>query len=116
MRRFLSFLLAAALLLMPVQSLAEGDLIVLDWIEEPTVEVIELVPEVAEEVQEAAVEEPAEEIVLALMDEAVQEVASELAPEEGNGMTAEEAPVLYTDLVLNSAYAMAGLRGMSWQV
>ena len=116
MRRFLCILLAAFLCL-PVSSLAEGDIVVVDWIGEPETEVIELQSEDVGPALEIEIGEPVE-IVLELppqeepedLPEIIQETELETAEE------AQDAPILYTDLVLDTAYAMVGLRSMGWQV
>lgn len=120
MRRFVCVLLAV-LLLLPVQPLAEGELVLVEWLGEPELEWIELMPQ---EEPEAAIEivfEEPEEIVIELSAEPEPEPAParEAEPEDEEPAEEEipaEAAILYTDLVLEQTYAMAGQQGMSWQV
>ena len=115
MRRFLCILLAAIMCL-PVSSLAEDDVLIVEWIGEPEIEMIELVPEETEPAAELAVEEPVLEIVLEPMEASEKDEVPELVLTEGTDSAGEEAPVLYTDLVLDTGYAVVGERSMSWQV
>ena len=115
MRRLMCAFLAAALMLLPVRPLAEDDLILMDWVEEPEIEVVELLPVEPEPVLEIVPEELAEEIALEPEEEPVRELVQEAAAPESEAAP-EEAPTLYADLVLDTAYAMVGQRAMSWQV
>ena len=115
MRRLMCAFLAAALMLLPVRPLAEDDLILMDWVEEPEVEAVELLPVEPEPVLEIVPEELAEEVALEPEEEPVRELVQEAAAPESEAAP-EEAPTLYADLVLDTAYAMVGQRAMSWQV
>ena len=111
MRRFLCILLAA-LMCLPVSALADEDIIIMEWLEEPELEVIELVPEEPAITVELEAEETVHEITLEA--EPIQEVAQQAALEVREQR--EEAPVLYSDLTLGTAYAMADQRAITWQV